>query len=179
MNKKVFIINGSGGCGKDTFIEYCNFKGCIINISTVDKVKEAGRILGWGGGKAEQDREFLSDLKLLADKHYNHSIKYVLSVLDECSEREDEIIVFIHCREPENIERLKNMIKYSETILIRNPNVEPIKSNMADANVENYKYDHIIYNDGTLQNLEKKARDFVSGHISNVISQLTYEIKNK
>jgi len=177
MPRKVFIINGSGGCGKDTFIEYCTKSSIVYNISTVDKVKEAGSILGWNGGKTEEDREFLSDLKLLADKHYNHSIKYVLSMIDRCNE--DGIIVFIHCREPENIERLKNLIQYSETILIRNPNVEPIKTNMADANVENYKYDYIIYNDGTLQDLEKKARDFVNSHISNVISQLTYEIKNK
>lgn len=39
MNKQVFIINGSGGVGKDTFVELVSrYVGCR-NFSSVEEVK--------------------------------------------------------------------------------------------------------------------------------------------
>ena len=40
-------------------------------------------------------------------------------------------------------------------------NVEAIESNHADRNVENYEYDYIIENDGTLEQLDTMAKLFV------------------
>ena len=40
---KIFVINGAAGSGKDTFVRLCRkFTGdaYLLNISTVDKVKE-------------------------------------------------------------------------------------------------------------------------------------------
>ena len=73
MKKQVFIINGSGGVGKDTFVELVseNFLLPVMNFSSVDKVKEVARIIGWAGGKSEKDRKFLSDLKLLCTDYNN------------------------------------------------------------------------------------------------------------
>ena len=52
MKKRVVIINGGGGSGKDTFVEFCAKHAKVINISSVDKVKEAAKILvGWNGEK--------------------------------------------------------------------------------------------------------------------------------
>ena len=52
MEKRIIIINGSGGVGKDTFVEYCSEFTNVKNISSVDKVKEAAKILvGWNGEK--------------------------------------------------------------------------------------------------------------------------------
>jgi len=43
--KKIIIINGTGGSGKDTFVNYCSEYIKTVNISSVDKVKEAANIL--------------------------------------------------------------------------------------------------------------------------------------
>ena len=47
------------------------------------------------------------------------------------------------------------------------PRVDEIKSNHADANVENYEYDYIIENDGTLEQLDKMAYLFSEQVIKN------------
>ena len=164
MNKKVFIINGSGSKGKDTFVEFCSKYTNVKNISTVDKVKEAGKYLGWQGGKSEWDRAFLSDLKLLADKYYGHSLIYVVREHEDFLNREIENTMFIHCREPQNIEILKQTFE-CKTILITNININDIKTNMADANVNNYEYDYYIDNSGTLEDLELLAKDFVENKV--------------
>ena len=60
MIKQVFIINGSGGVGKDSFIEVVakTDKCAIGNYSSVSKVKEIAKIIGWDGSKSERDRKF-------------------------------------------------------------------------------------------------------------------------
>ena len=46
--KEIVVINGSGGVGKDTFVQFCGEYTPIMNISSVDKVKEAAKVLaGW------------------------------------------------------------------------------------------------------------------------------------
>ena len=63
MNKQVIIINGTGGSGKDTFVRFCSEFAKVTNISSVDKVKEAAKILvGWNGEKHEKARKLLDDL---------------------------------------------------------------------------------------------------------------------
>ena len=54
---KIAIINGSAGVGKDTFVKYVKESytlGTIVNVSTIDDVKRAARILGWDGIKDEK-----------------------------------------------------------------------------------------------------------------------------
>ena len=51
MNQNtIIIINGSGTCGKDTVVSFVkqNFEKYfnIYNISSIDKVREAAKILG-------------------------------------------------------------------------------------------------------------------------------------
>ena len=69
MNKKIFIINGSGGVGKDTFVELVSEFASIMNFSSVDKVKDIAKEIGWNGTKTEKDRKFLSDLKILTAEY--------------------------------------------------------------------------------------------------------------
>ena len=48
------------------------------------------------------------------------------------------------------------------TVLVTNPNIEPVTSNMADAGVNHYyRYNEKIVNDGSLADLQKKAEEFV------------------
>ena len=58
MDKNIVIINGTGGAGKDTFVSFCSEFVKVLNVSSVDKVKEAAKILvGWNGEKDEVSRK--------------------------------------------------------------------------------------------------------------------------
>ena len=164
---KIFVINGRGGCGKDTFVELCAKhvpKYMCLNISTVDKVKEIAKLCGWDGGKEDKDRKFLSDLKALLTEYNDLPHQSVLrdialfkAWLETYDMDPDEAIVFIHCREPEAIERLRKELD-AVTVLIRRPFLENhAYGNMSDDGVANYGYHFTIINDGTLEDLETWA----------------------
>lgn len=161
MKKHIIIVNGTGGSGKDSFVHFCSRAIDAINISTVDKVKVAGKILGWPGTKTEKDRAFLSDLKLLASEYYDHPYEYIKGNIGEFVDIRNAEILFVHSREPQEIQRFKEDFNCI-TVLVTNPRVPLIMSNMADANVLNYPYDYEIQNNGTLDDLEKKAFMFVN-----------------
>ena len=161
MKKKLVIINGSGGVGKDTFIDLCDKWVKTYRVSSVDKVKEAAKILGWNGQKMENDRKFLSDLKLLSTEYCDHSYEYIKQCVTNFIENEFESnVMFMHIREPREIQKVKEVFD-CYTILITNNNVSKISSNMADDNVENFKYDFVICNDGSLDDLKQEAIDFL------------------
>ena len=173
MNKKykqIFIINGSGGSGKDTFVslvrecmeEELNQNNLVDNFSSVDKVKEIAKIIGWDGKKTEKDRKFLSDLKLLCTEYNNMPFKSMQEKVEEFK-NDDAEFLFLHIREPEEIEKAKKVFN-AETILIIRDNIKQITSNMADKNVRDYDYDIIIYNNGTFKELKSKAVDFCIEH---------------
>lgn len=54
-----------------------------MNISSVDKIKEAAKVLGWDGGKTEEDRKFLSDLKLLSTGYNNYLYEYIRTNVEQ------------------------------------------------------------------------------------------------
>lgn len=161
MNKQVFIINGSGGVGKDTFVELVSkvFNLSVMNFSSVDKVKEIARIIGWNGGKAERDRKFLSDLKLLCTDYNNMPFNSMSEKVKEFTES-NTVMLFLHIREPEEIEKARIAFG-AKTVLIKRNTIKHITSNMADGNVFNYQYDIIVDNDGNLEDFKKKAVQFV------------------
>ena len=164
--KKVFITSGVGRSGKDTFCEFVGKYTLTHKCSIVDLPKEAAKVLGWDGGKTEKDRKFLSDIMDLSTEYNDSPFRDVLSIVADFKNNliEDEVL-FIDMRDPKDIARAVETFG-AETILIRNPNVEKIESNHADANVEDYDYDYIIENDGTLEQLDAMARLFVRDIIS-------------
>lgn len=167
MIKQVFIINGNGGVGKDAFIEVLNnlfWKECIIgNYSSIDKVKEIAKAVGWDGSKTERNRKFLNDLKMLTiafnDMPLNDIKKYTNNFM---SNGNTNRILFLHVREPEEIAKAVNEFKEynAKAILIKRDSVKHIVSNMADGNVYDYDYDIVINNNGTLIELRNKAECF-------------------
>ncbi len=159
--KQIIVINGSGGVGKDTFVEFCQKYCKIKNISSVDKVKEAARVLtGWDGSKDEKSRKLLVDLKQLGIQYNDAPFKYIVESAEEFKNTEDEIM-FVHIREIEEIEKVKKATN-AKTLLVTNKNVPIITSNESDKNVMNYQYDFYIKNDGTLEDLDMVAKKFIS-----------------
>lgn len=168
----IYVINGAAASGKDSFVHLCKKyakPGRILNISTVDKVKEIAVNCGWDGTKTPENRKFLSDLKKLLTewndlpmKDIEHQITLFKRDFEAWDIPIEEGIIFIHCREPEEIARLVKKFN-AQTILIRRPSAEKWEpSNPSDANVLNYKYDYVFWNDGdTFKKLDLAAKRFV------------------
>ena len=159
--KKIFIQNSVGGSGKDTWAGLVGKYIPTYKYSIIDLPKEAAKVLGWNGGKTEKDRKFLSDIMDLSTEYNDSPFRDVLLIVSDFENNliEDEVL-FIDMRDPKDIARAVETFD-AETILIRNPNVEKIESNHADANVEEYEYDYIIENNGTLDQLDMMAKFFV------------------
>ena len=157
--KKIFILNGSGGVGKDTFVDLVSNYIPTIHFSSVTKVKEIAKVIGWDGGKTEKDRKFLSDLKILCTEYNNLPFNSMKEMVAEFLNG-DANALFIDIREPNEIEIAKQAFN-AETVLVKRDSVTHITSNMADANVYNYQYDHIIENNGSIKDLDNTAKKFV------------------
>lgn len=163
-NKKIILISGVGGSGKDTFVELLGKYISTQNNSSVDQIKEMATLIGWNGGKDERSRKFLSDLKVLCSEYNNAPMAYMLGLASKFNESQKELLC-IHSREPKELCSMKLILKNMgfevHTILVRRSCVKKITSNMADKNVENFLYDHIIKNNGTMEELDGIARKFV------------------
>lgn len=165
----VVVVNGFPRSGKDTFVNLCKNKlGAFgVSVSTVDFVKYLAEQSGWDGTKTPENRKFLSDLKDLLTEWNDVPWKKVEEVYDdiktECFQyglRDSDFFLFIHSREPEEIERFKE--EYGAvTVLVDRREVEGEQSNHSDADVMNYTYDYIINNNGTLDELEMRALTFI------------------
>ncbi len=161
--KKIFVQNSVGGSGKDTWASLLSKYIPTLKYSIVDLPKEAAKVLGWDGGKTEKDRRFLSDIMDLSTEYNDAPFEDVLSLVTDFKNNKDFAeykALIIDMRDPKDIARAVETFG-AETILIRNPNVKKIESNHADRDVENYEYDYIIENDGTLEQLDKVAKIFV------------------
>ena len=156
--KQIVIINGTGGCGKDTFVDFCKKNIKVYNFSSIDKVKEIARLIGWTGTKSEKDRKFLADLKKLTTEYNDMAFNSIKDAIKVFKSSDDELM-FIHIREPEEIKRVVKLFN-AKSLLIKRIGQEIIKSNTSDANVDNYNYDYIIENT-TLEEYEKKAKKFI------------------
>ena len=157
--KNVFVINGSGGVGKDTVVEFCGKYVKVKNVSAVDKIKEAAKLLGWQGTKEDKDRKMLSDLKQLSIDYNDGPTQYIIGEYNKFMDS-DEDIMFVHIREPWEIKKLVEHIG-CHTLLIKSNRVERIVTNKSDASVFDYDYDEIINNDGSIKELEDLVKEFL------------------
>lgn len=188
MNKQIFIINGSGGVGKSTFCRMVEeslplfadkFDGVRIMpikiISSVDQIKKIAEFVGWNAKfKTEKDRKFLSDLKSLCSEYNDFIFNYIAAQVK--SFREDyKYVLFIHIREPKEIERVKQAFN-AKTILIKRDSVKHITSNKSDREVFDYDYDIVINNNGSKDELLDVAEEFCKDLLNN---SLKHEYQSK
>ena len=160
-DKMIFIVNGKPRAGKDTFAQILNEYMDVYKYSSVTKVKEIAKQCGWTGAKEERDRKFLHELKMLTSAYSDMSYNDVIEEIDKFKKGElDADIFVVDVREPEDIDRLVKATK-AFTIFIENNRVPSITSNPADANVENYSYDFVIQNNGTLEDFEGNIKLFM------------------
>lgn len=163
----VIIINGRGGSGKDTVCEIVKNHYKTMVISAVDDVKKAAWCIGWDGGKELKDRAFLSALKDLCSQYYDFPFKQAVKMY-EFFVRTHYDVLFIHIREPNEIERMRQYIKADGrtsvcTLLVTSERTEGIYGNHADDDVDGYDYDYVFHNDCPLEQLDEVFMGFFEG----------------
>lgn len=168
---KIILVNGMPESGKTTFEEICiqfceEFNIHEAIMSTIMPIKTLAVQIGWTGKKTPKDRKFLSDLKDLCTEYCDYSISWIKKEIDFFTryleeEEKGKAIIFIDTREPEEIERLKEEWG-AKALLIRRASVEDKEqSNHADSEVFKANYDYIIKNNGTIEDLKEKAKEFI------------------
>ena len=172
---KIVVVNGAPSAGKSLFERLCEeqcsyfrnragFDGTkplhVDITSTVDFVKEIAYNCGWDGTKTPENRKFLSDLKALLTKWNNVPYEIIRERVEGLPKTYDWIM-FVDCREPEEIQKFKDGMN-ATTLLIRREQAENIEtSNVSDANVLDYNYDLTIWNNSDIIDLERKADTFI------------------
>ena len=166
---KYYVVNGRAGSGKTSFedlvMRYADVPS--MNVSTIDFVKQVDYTCGWDGTKTPHNRKFLSDLKDLLtnwdDVPYKRVEKAVTDFNRGLKERGYDTvnaIVFMDCREPIEIKKLKDRLG-ARTIFIDRKLEDYEPSNHADAEVENFDYDITIDNNGDLHDLRLEVANFL------------------
>ena len=168
--KLVIIINGKGGCGKDTICDILERHYPTKRISTITKVKQAARLIfGWKGEKSLKDRKFLSDLKDLWTDYNDGPFVYAIDQFQKFAEKPvaayNEILI-MHVREPREIKKIKDRIDYSGTVpcvtlLIKSPRTESVEyGNKSDDLVNKYPYDFLYNNAAPLNKVDEDFMGF-------------------
>lgn len=163
MQKHVFVINGSGGVGKDTICETATAFWKVQNISSITPILQIARSAGWDGVKTPEARRFLSQLKEICTEFNDLPFRYCMEQYQNFLQNDAEIL-FVHIREPEAIARFREAVGGDcQTVLVHRPALEQargILGNRSDDEVDNYTYDGIFVNDGSLEELPEKVYSF-------------------
>ena len=158
MNKVAIVINGAGGVGKDTLCSLAAKHFKIKNVSSITPIKEIAALCGWDGRKDNKARKFLSDLKNLCVEYNNYPTLWAKAQHDEFL-LSDEQIMFLHIREPEEIEKFVSATGgAAKTLLVRGGRRMSNEKygNVSDDGVENYSYDYYFLNEDTLEVAERE-----------------------
>lgn len=169
----IFIVNGAPGSGKTTFEVLVKKEAmkwnCLVEMySTIDFVKDIAHKCGWDGTKTLKNRKFLSDLKDLLTEWKDVPFQKTIDAVEDIKYHWEQYdiyrehnIIFIDCREPAEIEKLCKALNAKSILIQRAANENLETSNHADRDIFNYDYDIVIDNNGDLNDLGKKAIEFI------------------
>lgn len=164
---KIVVLNGSGRCGKDTFVKMVGkyFEGAVFAHSTVETVKQAGKLFGADERicKGEKERELWCALKDAYTRYNDGPFREIINkdeYLNNLFKGRKNALLFCMVREPPEIKKLVDHFEMRCMTILMTRSEGSQFSNHADANVAGYPYDIRIQNDGTLEELEGKARRF-------------------
>ncbi|MBQ8827838.1 MAG: hypothetical protein IJZ90_01690 [Clostridia bacterium] len=164
--KLIIVINGRGGCGKDTLCDITAKHYKVRNVSSITPIKEIATIAGWDGSKDPKSRKMLADLKQIFVEYNDYCNTYILNQAKEFA-KSDENIMFVHIRECSEIQKFMSRASELESVkcislLVRRTTDDgyggELLGNSADDGVENMSYDCIYENNKPLDMLEN---DFI------------------
>lgn len=169
--KKVFVINGIAGVGKDTFILLCRelLKG-KFNVATYSSVDEVKQYLkdneNWDGiTKDAYWRIRMYEVKKQMIEDNNRPTRYLV---ESANNTPDNSLIFFHIRELDEIQKLLKLYPEAKTIHIVRNNIEIIDTPV-DAKPIELEYDFTIDNSGSLDDYMDAAREFVIRQLENLI----------
>ena len=147
--KFIIVLNGKGGVGKDTLVDFLRAKYNVAHESSITPIKQCAATIGYVGGKTMKDRKFLHDLKELVVEYNNYPTVYLKKVVEDFMNDNKNNFLFIDIREVEEIKRFIETIRYKVyTLLITRKEIdETVYGNKADDDVANYDYDMVYAND--------------------------------
>lgn len=195
FGKRIIVINGKGGSGKDTLVHEFHKKvskeyhsDICMNITSIRPVELligeirslsdefSAPVCKYETKKSDEYRMLMHTLKTETDKYCDLSYSYLMNVVTKKWLNDINVKwLFVHIREPENIERFVSSMKaiqnyilmnsYKEENILKNGADErsffDVKTllvvsdmtesheygNHADDDVNKYKYDFIVHND--------------------------------
>lgn len=177
MQPTVVIVNGFPRSGKDETVKQTviHLRDMGINaaqFSSIDPFRHAVEALGLDPHKKTPAmRALLSEWKASADKHFDFSTQQVANQCRATFNANNgsllnERVAFTFIREPHNIAKLKEALKHDEmvvlAVLVKSDRSETVDSNTSDTDVENYEYDVVINNNGTIEDLADGCFDLAS-----------------
>ena len=125
----------------------------VRNISSITPIKEIAAMHGWNGEKDLKSRRFLAELKRVFTEYNDLPNRYLLEQRADFLQSEEEIL-FLHIREPEQIETFVRAVDGDcITLLVRRelPDTAGGYGNHADDDVEDYPYTVIFDNNRPLE----------------------------
>lgn len=180
MKSLVVIINGKPMSGKDKFVELCGNYATVKNVSSIDLVKEAFRIMCYIKksdeiSKNDVTRRLMSMMKTMSIELNDAPFHYCRDEVVRFLEKHTGII-FVHIREAAEIAKLKEFVEsYKENHSELNFDLMTLKieydqsveaDNPSDNDVDNYEYDMTLKNPGTEEAFDAMAKTFVEGTLS-------------
>ena len=168
---KIIMICGKARSGKDTLADFLiddlkNKKPCKVQIGQYIKYY-AMKYFGWNGEEETKPRDLLIHLgtDIIRNKiDPNFHINRLIEDIEVLSYFYDTFIVS-DVRFPVEIEKMKEKYDNVFTVkIIRNSEElnEKQKSNITETALDEYTdYDYFIDNNGTLEELEEKAKDLL------------------
>lgn len=178
MKTTVFIISGKAKAGKDTAAGFIKDYASMQNLKTINlqfssyiKMYAKG-ITNWDGTEENKPRVLLQEL---GENVRNDIDKYffINRIIEDIKVYSDyfNIITISDARLPDELDRIKELYPESIKLHIIRPNFNPYKSDLeknhpTELALDNYQnFEHIIINDGTLEDFRLKVDDILKNII--------------
>lgn len=166
--KLVIVINGQGGCGKDTLCNSLRTVYGVVNVSAITPVKEIAKTFGWNGEKDEKSRRFLADLKRAFADYNDLPNRYLLDEYQKFRTGGADILC-VHIREGDQIEKFVSSVSLPcVTVLVKRDMGGLPYGNAADDRVEDYNYDYVFDNNGSMEESAKKFRTLIASVMARI-----------
>ena len=170
MARKVIIINGQLGSGKNTFVLYMQKQ--VLDIRVFKYRSELATIakkMGWRDNPLDEKREsFLTNIYDIWSR-YNDGLSkeaYDLFTYLELDNKTNKKTFIIIVRSAKDISDIIKTFKGENifTVLMYRKDLNGFNKQSQD-----YKYDLIINNNGKLKELEKEANIFINKYIPSIV----------
>lgn len=170
---RVVIVNGPPRAGKDTFIAMLTeaLQHCRVPVGAFSSIDPVRNMLIRAGldveAKTEADRLLLATVGDAVERHSNwRTMKCVEAIYAFRAQHSRQGVFFLHVREATVIKTIRETCRMTvdgvgfSTVLLNSPRAEQVTSNAADAGVFDMVYDHVVFNNGSLERLRSTADDF-------------------